>query len=93
MCDIEDDCVVALVSSLEQNSLQSLNLAGKQFGKSSFMALAESLSNIKGLQQVGFAANSSFESTLPLLLQGFRMNTSLVKVNNFTVLSFHWGGW
>jgi Ran GTPase-activating protein (RanGAP) involved in mRNA processing and transport len=94
MCDIEDDGVVALVSSLEQNnSLQSLNLAGNQFGKRGFMALAESLPNIKGLHQVDFAANASFQSTLPLLLQGFRMNTSLVKVNILIIFALHWGGW
>jgi hypothetical protein len=44
------------------------------------MALAESLPNIKGLQRVAITANASFQSTLPLLLEGFRKNTSLVKV-------------
>ena len=73
---------MALVSALEQNiSLQILNLAGNRFGERGFMALAESLPNIKGLQQIDFTANASFESTLPLLLEVFRKNTSLVKVN------------
>jgi Ran GTPase-activating protein (RanGAP) involved in mRNA processing and transport len=82
VCNIDDDGFVALVSALEQNtSLQVLNLAGNRFGERGFMVLAESLPNIKGLQQIDFTANASFESTLPLLLDGFRKNTSLVQVN------------
>jgi hypothetical protein len=44
--------------------------------------LAESLPNIKGLQQLYFtAAYQGFQSTtLPLLLEGFRKITSLVEV-------------
>jgi hypothetical protein len=80
-CGIEDDGFVALVSALEQNaSLQILSLARNNFGERGFMALAQSLPNIKGLQQIDFTANASFQSTLPLLLEGFRKNTSLVKV-------------
>jgi hypothetical protein len=45
------------------------------------MALAESLPNMKGLQQINLVANGSFQSTLPLLLEGFRKKTSLVEVN------------
>jgi Leucine-rich repeat (LRR) protein len=99
-CDIDDDGIVALVSSLEQNtSLQILSLAGhghshsNYFGERGFMALAESLPNIKGLQQVVFTANASFTSTLPLLLEGFRKNTSLVKVNIGIAFSAHRGEW
>jgi Ran GTPase-activating protein (RanGAP) involved in mRNA processing and transport len=90
-CDIDDDGFVALVSALEQHtSLQILNLQNptsynlqgrNRFGERGFMALAESLPNIKGLQEIHFTANASFQSTLPLLLEGFRKNTSLVEVN------------
>jgi Ran GTPase-activating protein (RanGAP) involved in mRNA processing and transport len=82
-CGIEDDGLLALASALEQNtSLQILSLAGNQFGERGFMALAESLPNIKRLQQITIEANVGFESTMPLLLEGFRKNTSLVKVDN-----------
>jgi Ran GTPase-activating protein (RanGAP) involved in mRNA processing and transport len=83
-CRIDDDGFVALVSALEQNSsIQILNLRANMFGERGFMALAGSLPNIKGLQQISLEANRSFESTLPLLLDGFRKNTtrSLVKVD------------
>jgi Ran GTPase-activating protein (RanGAP) involved in mRNA processing and transport len=81
-CFIEDDGFVALVSALEQNtSLQILNLKRTDFGTRAFMALAESLPNMKGLQQITFEPNASFQSALPLLLDGFRKNTSLVEVN------------
>jgi Ran GTPase-activating protein (RanGAP) involved in mRNA processing and transport len=80
-CDIEDDGLVALVAALEQNtSLQILFLEGNAFSGRGFSALAESLPNIKGLLQVQFTANASFQSTLPILLERFRKNTSLVKV-------------
>jgi Ran GTPase-activating protein (RanGAP) involved in mRNA processing and transport len=81
-CHIDDDGFVALVSALEQNtSLQILSLLGNDFGERGFMALAESLPTIKVLQQIKILANASFQSTLPLLLEGFRKNTSLVEVN------------
>jgi Ran GTPase-activating protein (RanGAP) involved in mRNA processing and transport len=90
-CGIEDDGFVALVSALEQkNSLQILKLQGNDFGERGFMAFAESLPNIEGLQQIDFTANASFHSTLPLLLEGFRNNTSLVKV---TIDRCEPGGW
>jgi Ran GTPase-activating protein (RanGAP) involved in mRNA processing and transport len=81
-CIIDDDGLVALVSALEQNtSLQILDLQYNSFGERGFMALAESLPNIKGLHQIELTTeNASFQSTLPLLLEGFRKNTSLVKV-------------
>jgi Ran GTPase-activating protein (RanGAP) involved in mRNA processing and transport len=82
-CHIGDDGFVALVSALEQNtSLQILNLRDNDFGERGFAALGESLPNIKGLQQIYFTAFAGFQSTiLPLLLEGFRKNTSLVEVN------------
>ena len=81
-CGIRDDGFVALVSALEQNTgLHILDLGGNHVGERGFIALAESLPSIKGLQQIEMpAANESFRSTLPLLLEGFRKNTSLVEV-------------
>jgi Ran GTPase-activating protein (RanGAP) involved in mRNA processing and transport len=80
-CIIDDDGFVALVSALEQNTgLQILNLQYNHFGERGFMALAESLPNIKGLQQITISAYADFQLTLPLLLEGFRKNTSLAKV-------------
>jgi hypothetical protein len=82
-CGIDDDGFVALVSALEQNtSLQMLDLRGNHFGERGFMALADSLPNIEGLQQINITQDASFQwTTLPLLLEGFRKNTSLVEVN------------
>jgi Ran GTPase-activating protein (RanGAP) involved in mRNA processing and transport len=81
-CGIDDDGFVAMVSALEQStSLQILDLESNDFGERGFIALAESLPNIKGLQQINFNVNASFLSNSPLLLEGFRKNTSLVKVN------------
>jgi Ran GTPase-activating protein (RanGAP) involved in mRNA processing and transport len=83
-CGIYDDGFVALVSALEQDtSLQILNLQGNHFDERSYMALAESLPHIKGLQQIDFSVNESFQSNRLLLLECFRKNTSLVKINIF----------
>jgi Ran GTPase-activating protein (RanGAP) involved in mRNA processing and transport len=91
-CGIDDVGFVALVSALEQNtSLQILILDA--FDERGFVALAESLPNIKGLRQLDFMANASFQSTLPLLLEGFRKNTSLVEVNIHILFSLHRGEW
>jgi Ran GTPase-activating protein (RanGAP) involved in mRNA processing and transport len=81
-CGIDNDGFAALVSALERDkSLQILNVSGNHCGERGFMALAESLPHIKGLQQINFTANTGFQSnTLALLLEGFRNNTSLVKV-------------
>jgi Leucine-rich repeat (LRR) protein len=81
-CRIDDIGFVALVSATDQNtSLQILNLQGHQYVEQGFMVLAESLPKIKGLQQINFTANMGLQSTaVALLLEGFRKNTSLVKV-------------
>jgi hypothetical protein len=90
-CGIDDDGFVALVSSSEQNTtLQILDLKGNSFHKRGFMALAETLPKIKGLQQLDFTAMENFESILPLLLEGFRKNASLVKV---AITQYKPGGW
>jgi hypothetical protein len=52
-------------------------------GERGLMALAESLPTIKGLQQIKlFGIGESCRSTLPLLLEGFRKNTSVVEVES-----------
>jgi Ran GTPase-activating protein (RanGAP) involved in mRNA processing and transport len=81
-CGIDDNGFVALAFALEQNtSLQILDLVENHLSKRGFMGLAESLPNIKGLQQIKMPAeNESFLSTLPVLLEGFRKNASLVEV-------------
>jgi Ran GTPase-activating protein (RanGAP) involved in mRNA processing and transport len=83
LCGIYDDGFVALVSALEQNtSLQILDVKDNHFGERGHEALAESLPHIKGLQQLYFTARAGFRSTtMVLLLEGFRKNTSLVEVN------------
>jgi Ran GTPase-activating protein (RanGAP) involved in mRNA processing and transport len=82
---IDNDGLVALVSALERKeSLKILKLQGYQYGERGFLALAESLPNIKGLQKINIRACARFQSTtLPLLLEGFQKNTSLVEVNIF----------
>jgi Ran GTPase-activating protein (RanGAP) involved in mRNA processing and transport len=81
-CGIDDEGFVALVSSLERNeSLRLLSLEENDIGEGGFLALAESLPNIKGLQRIDFTANASFQSILPMLLEGFRKNMSLFEVN------------
>jgi Ran GTPase-activating protein (RanGAP) involved in mRNA processing and transport len=82
-CGIDDDGFVTLVSALEQNtSLQILDFKYNDFGERGYMSLAESLPHIKGLQQINITQGTGFDpTTLPLLLEGFRKNTSLVEVN------------
>jgi Ran GTPase-activating protein (RanGAP) involved in mRNA processing and transport len=81
-CHIDNDGFVALVSALEQNtSLQILDLKYNIIIDRGYMALAESLPNIKGLQEINISTIAGIQSTtVPLLLEGFRKNTSLVKV-------------
>jgi Ran GTPase-activating protein (RanGAP) involved in mRNA processing and transport len=80
-CDIGDDGFMALVSALEQNkSLLQLVLCGKQFfSERAFLALAESLPEIKMLQRVDFRWRTGLASAMPLLLAGLRDNTSLFR--------------
>jgi Ran GTPase-activating protein (RanGAP) involved in mRNA processing and transport len=81
-CGIDDDGFIALVSALKQNtSLLHLDLRhySPVFGKKAFLALSESLPEIKVLQQVDFRWCSGLASATPLLLQGLRKNTSLFR--------------
>jgi hypothetical protein len=72
------------VFALKQNtSLQILDLEENHSGERGLMALAESLPNIKGLQQIKmFDVTAVCPSTMLLLMEGFRKNTSLVKVES-----------
>jgi hypothetical protein len=62
---------------LRRNTDLESSLQENDFAERGFMALAESLPDTKGLQQIIIAAKAAFESpTLPLLMEGFRKNTS-----------------
>jgi Ran GTPase-activating protein (RanGAP) involved in mRNA processing and transport len=78
-CGIGDDGFIALVSALEQNnSLLRLNLRGNfGFSKRPFLALAESLPEIEGLQRIDLNWSEGLGSAMPSLLAGLRKNTSL----------------
>jgi hypothetical protein len=78
---IGDDGFLALVSALEQNtSLLQLDLRDSHgFSERAFLALAESLPDIKVLQQVDFSWSTGLVSAMPFLLAGLRKNTSLFR--------------
>jgi Ran GTPase-activating protein (RanGAP) involved in mRNA processing and transport len=83
-CGIRDDGCIALMSALEQNtSLLHLDLrhnSGSSVVSERFiLALAESLPEIKVLQQVDFDWCTGLASAMPLLLVGLRKNTSLFR--------------
>jgi Leucine-rich repeat (LRR) protein len=80
-CGIDDDGMIALVSALEQNtSLIHLDLCNNDESERAFLALAESLPEIKALQRVDFDWCPGLVSAMPLLLAGLRKNTSLFRV-------------
>ena len=79
-CGIDDDGFIALMSALEQNtSLLQLDLRFNRRGISerAYLALAESLPEIKVLQRIDLTWCESLASAMPLLLTGLRKNTSL----------------
>ncbi len=80
-CDIGDDGVIALVSALEQNkTLLHLDLRDDYaFSERPFLALAESLPEIKVLQRVDLNWCPGLASAMPFLLVGLRENTSLFR--------------
>jgi hypothetical protein len=80
-CHIGDNGFIALVSALVQNtSLLQLDLRHNQFySERGFLALAESLPEIKVLQQIDFRWYPGLASAMPLLLAGLRKNTSLFR--------------
>jgi hypothetical protein len=80
-CNIGDDGFIALISALEQNtSLLHLGLRfSLGFSERAFLALAESLPEIKVLQQVDLLWCRGLASAIPLLLAGLCKNTSLFR--------------
>jgi hypothetical protein len=79
-CRICDDGFIELVSALEKNtSLLQLDLHSPGFSERAFLALAESLLEIKVLQRVDFHWCAGLASAMPLLLAGLRKNTSLFR--------------
>jgi Ran GTPase-activating protein (RanGAP) involved in mRNA processing and transport len=80
-CMIGDDGFIMLVSALEQNtSLLQLDLrdyAG--ISERAFLALAESLPEIKVLQEIDLSWFPGLASVMPLLMVGLRRNTSLFR--------------
>jgi Ran GTPase-activating protein (RanGAP) involved in mRNA processing and transport len=80
-CSIGYDGFIVLMSALEQNnSLLNLDLR-YNYGISErvFLALAESLPEIKVLQGVDFEWCTGLAPAMPLLLAGLRKNTSLLR--------------
>jgi hypothetical protein len=79
-CGLDDDGFVALISALKQNtSLLHLDLRC-DYGNVSelaFLALTESLPEIKVLQEVVLNWCTGLALAMPLLLDGLRTNTSL----------------
>jgi hypothetical protein len=87
-CGIDDDGFIALVSALEQNtSLLQLDLRILRhsnfyyFSEPAFLALAESLPEIKVLQRIDFHWCTGLASAMPLLLEGLRKNISLLRIH------------
>jgi Leucine-rich repeat (LRR) protein len=81
-CGIGGDGFIALVSALEQNtSLLHLDLCNyfPGFSERAFLAMAESLPEIKALQRVDFDWCEGLGSAMPLLLAGLHKNTSLFR--------------
>jgi hypothetical protein len=80
-CDVDNDRFIALVSALEQNtSLLHLDFRKNIYlSKQTFLALAESLPEIKALQRVGLTWHPDLPAIMPLLLVGLRKNTSLFR--------------
>jgi Ran GTPase-activating protein (RanGAP) involved in mRNA processing and transport len=80
-CGIGDDGFIALVSALEQNtSLLQLDLRDNHgFSELAFLALADSLPEVKALQRVEFSWCTGLASAMPLLLAGLHKNTSLFR--------------
>jgi hypothetical protein len=80
---IGDDCFIALVSALKQNtSLLQLALSRSPgLIERAFLVLAESLPEIRLLERVHFSKCVGLTSAMPLLLAALRKNTSLFRVN------------
>jgi Ran GTPase-activating protein (RanGAP) involved in mRNA processing and transport len=82
-CGIGADGFAALMSALEQNtSLLQLDLRYDfALSEQAFLALAESLPEIKVLQRIDLTWCTGLASAMPLLLTGLRKNTSLFRIH------------
>jgi hypothetical protein len=83
-CGIGDDGFIALMSALERFFLLHLDLRHTPtpgFSERAFLALAESLPEMKVLQRVDFSWCSGLASAMPLLLVGLRNNASLFRLH------------
>jgi hypothetical protein len=90
-CGVGDDGFISLVSALEQNTsllhfdLRQFNRFNNDWGygnsvsERAFLALAESLPDIKVLQGLDLSWCRGLASAMPLLLIGLRKNTSLFR--------------
>jgi hypothetical protein len=80
-CGIGDDGFVALMSALEENtSLLQLDLRDN-YDVRAFLALADSLPNIKILQRIDLTWSTHFALTIPSLVTGLRKKTSLFRIH------------
>jgi hypothetical protein len=94
-CGIKDDGFITLISALKRNtSLLHLDLR-HNFGISerTFVALAESLPEIKVLQRVDFYGCTDLLPAMPLLLAGLRKNTSLFRFHVTDCARYQASGW
>jgi hypothetical protein len=82
-CGIGDDGFKALMSALEQNtSLLHLDLCFNWYvSERAFLALVDSLPEIKVLQRVDFSWDTGLALAMPQLLAGLRKNTSLFRLH------------
>jgi Ran GTPase-activating protein (RanGAP) involved in mRNA processing and transport len=85
-CGIGNDGFIALMSALEHNtSLLHLDLRFEHgvngVSERAYLALAESLPDIKVLQRIDLTWCTGLVSAMPLLLEGLRKNTSLFRFN------------
>jgi Ran GTPase-activating protein (RanGAP) involved in mRNA processing and transport len=84
-CGIGDDGFITLMSAMEHNKpLLHIDLSYNTRGlntKQAFLALAESLPEIKVLQRADFCWCRGFTSAMLLFLAGLRKNTSLFLID------------
>jgi Ran GTPase-activating protein (RanGAP) involved in mRNA processing and transport len=79
-CGIDDDGFIALMLALKQNIslLELVLLHSRSFSERAFLALADSLPEIKVLQYLDLLWHPGLASAMPMLLEGLRKNTSLI---------------
>jgi Ran GTPase-activating protein (RanGAP) involved in mRNA processing and transport len=82
-CNFGDDGLVKIVSALERNrTMVELDLLwNDDFTERSFLALANSLPDIKVLQRMDLSWCTGLASAMPSVLEGLHKNTSLSRLN------------